>query len=232
MRTGITAALLFACLATAPVGAGDLESVLATADPGRGKKIFRKCVLCHTVEKDGGAKLGPNLWGIVGAPVAARGGFSYSKALMEFGGNWAPERLDAYLNKPRMLVKGTSMIFVGLKHENDRADVIAFMNLMSDSPADFGSAPTKPAARETREPEDFGVMVAAPGASETFDACTPCHSERIVVQQGLAREQWDELLDWMVDEHEMEPVDGDLRTVILDYLGEHYGPDRPNFPGE
>ncbi len=232
MKSGITAALLFTCLATAPAGAGEPESLLATADPGRGKNIFRKCVLCHTVEKDGGKKLGPNLWGIVGAPVAAREGFSYSKAITAFGGNWTLERLDAYLKKPRVLVKGTSMIFVGLKHENDRADVIAFMNLMSDSPADFGSVPAKPVVPETREPEDFGVMVAAPGASETFDACTPCHSERIVVQQGLARDQWDELLDWMVDEHEMEPVDADLRTVILDYLGEHYGPDRPNFPGE
>ena len=232
MKSGITAALLFACLATAPAGAGDLESLLATADSDRGKKIFRKCVLCHTVEKDGGKKLGPNLWGIVEAPVAAREGFSYSKAITAFGGNWTLERLDAYLKKPRVLVKGTSMIFVGLKNENDRVDVIAFLNRMSDDPSDFGSAPTEPVAPVAQEPEDFGVMVVAPGASETFDACTPCHSERIVAQQGLTRDQWDELLDWMVGEQEMEPVDAGLRTVILDYLGEHYGPDRPNFPSE
>ena len=87
-----------------------------------------------------------------------------------------------------------------------------------------------PAVPETPEPEEFGLMVAAPGASETFYACTPCHSERIVVQQGLTREQWDEVLDLMVEEHEMEPITGDARTVILDYLDEHYGPDRPNFP--
>ncbi|MDE0406375.1 MAG: aldehyde dehydrogenase [Alphaproteobacteria bacterium] len=87
-----------------------------------------------------------------------------------------------------------------------------------------------PAVLGTPEPEEFGLMVAAPGASETFYACTPCHSERIVVQQGLTREQWDEALDLMVEEHEMEPIEGDARTVILDYLAEHYGPDRPNFP--
>ena len=87
-----------------------------------------------------------------------------------------------------------------------------------------------PAVPETPEPEEFGLMVRAPGASETFYACTPCHSERIVVQQGLTREQWDEALDLMVEEHEMEPIEGDARTVILDYLAEHYGPDRPNFP--
>ena len=89
--------------------------------------------------------------------------------------------------------------------------------------------------RDVYEPLDMKVapcrlMVAAPGASETFYSCTPCHSERIVVQQGLTREQWDEVLDLMVEEHEMEPITGDARTVILDYLGEHYGPDRPNFP--
>ena len=87
-----------------------------------------------------------------------------------------------------------------------------------------------PAVPQTTEPEEFGLMVAAPGASETFYACTPCHSERIVVQQGLTREQWGEALDLMVEEHEMEPIQGDARTVILDYLAEHYGPDRPNFP--
>ena len=232
MRTGFAAALLYACMAAAPAGAGDLESVLAAADPDRGKKVFRKCVLCHSVERDGGKKLGPNLWGIVGAPVAAGEGFSYSKAMTAFGGNWTLERLDAYLKKPRVLVKGTSMIFVGLKNEHDRVDVIAFLNRMSDDPADFGPAPTEPVAPLAQEPEDFGVMVVAPGASETFDTCTPCHSERIVAQQGLRRDQWDELLDWMVEEQEMEPVDADLRTVILDYLGEHYGPDRPNFPVE
>ena len=232
MRTGFAATLLFACMAAAPAGADDPESLLAAADPDRGKKVFRKCVLCHTVEKDGGKKLGPNLWGIVGTPVAAREGFSYSKAITAFGGNWTLERLDAYLKKPREFVKGTSMIFVGLKKENDRVDVIAYLNRMSDNLADFGSAPTGPAAPLAQEPEDFGVMVVAPGASETFDACTPCHSERIVAQQGLTRDQWDELLDWMVEEQEMEPVDAGLRTIILDYLGEHYGPDRPNFPGE
>ena len=74
-------------------------------------------------------------------------------------------------------------------------------------------------------------MVSAPGALETFEACTPCHSERILVQQGLTREQWDELVDWMEEDEGMDPIDGALRSVVLDYLGEHYGPDRPNYPG-
>ena len=224
------ALLLCACTAAASASAAEMEARLADADPARGEKVFRKCVACHTVEKGGRKKTGPNLWGIVGAPVGARDGFRYSKAMLAFGGSWTPERLDAYLAKPRGFVKGGSMSFVGLKREQDRADVIAFLNGMSDSPADFGKAQEESASLSLPEPEDLGVMVAAPGASETFYACTSCHSERIVAQQGLTREQWDELLDWMVEEHEMEPIEGDARTTILDYLGAHYGPDRPNFP--
>jgi len=228
MRTALAAVLLAVCAAAMPAGAAELDARLAAADADRGKKVFRKCAACHTVEKGGRKKIGPNLWGIVGAPAAAREGFRYSRAMAGLGGNWTPERLDGYLTKPRAFVKGTSMNFVGLKRARDRADLLAFLNGMSDSPVDFGAAPAMPAAAS--EPEDFGVMVAAPGASETFDACTPCHSERIVAQQGLTREQWDELLDWMVEEQEMEPIEAGARAVILDYLAGHYGPDRPNFP--
>ena len=224
------AALLLACAAAAPAGATELEARLAAADPDRGKKVFRKCSACHTAEKGGARKIGPNLWGIVGAPVGAREGFRYSKAMTAFGGSWTPERLDAYLTRPRTVVKGGSMSFAGLKRGRDRADVIAFLNGMSDSPVDFGRASAAPAVPQATEPEDLGLMVRAPGASETFDACTPCHSERIVVQQGLTREQWDELMVWMVEEQEMEPIEDSALAVILDYLAEHYGPDRPNFP--
>ena len=231
MRTAFAAALLLAFAAAAPAGAADLEERLAAADPVRGGKVFRKCAACHTAGKGERRKIGPNLWGVVGAPVGAREGFRYSKAMAAFGGSWTPERLDAYLTKPRALVKGGSMSFAGLKRGRDRADVIAFLNRMGDSPAEFGRASAAPAAVSgPAEAEDFGLMVSAPGASETFDACTPCHSERIVVQQGLTREQWDELMVWMVEEQEMEPIGDGALAVILDYLAAHYGPDRPNFP--
>ncbi|MDE0208735.1 MAG: cytochrome c family protein [Boseongicola sp.] len=227
----IAAALLFcACAAAASAGAAELGARLANADSARGEKVFRKCVACHTVEKGGRKKIGPNLWNIVGAPVGAREGFRYSSAMLAFGGSWTPERLDAYLAKPRGFVKGGSMSFVGLKREQDRADVIVFLSGMGDSPADFGKTLEASAGLPSPEPENYGVMVAAPGASETFDACTSCHSERIVAQQGLTRDQWDELLNLMVEEQEMEPIEGDARATILDYLGAHYGPDRPNFP--
>ena len=98
----------------------------------------------------------------------------------------------------------------------------------------FFAAPA-PGAAETRhatEPaeDEIGLLASGRGAAETYAACTACHSERIVIQQGLPRRQWDELLDWMVDEHGMSPLRGRLRDTVLDYLAQQYGRDRPNYP--
>ena len=121
-----------------------------------------------------------------------------------------------------LLVKGTSMSFAGLKRDRDRADVIAFLTLMSDDPPEYVNPPSASEAPALPENPEFGILVSAPGAQETFDSCNACHSERIVAQQGLAREQWEELLELMVDEHGMKPIGGSVRESILDYLAEHY----------
>jgi cytochrome c len=92
----------------------------------------------------------------------------------------------------------------------------------------FGAA-CPATAQETSE---FGRLVDAPGAEETFIYCTACHSEMIVVQQGKSREHWEELFEWMVEEQGMEEIEEPDKTVILDYLAEHYNEDRPNFPGK
>ena len=80
------------------------------------------------------------------------------------------------------------------------------------------------------EEAEFGVLVAGRGAEETFIYCTACHSERIVAQQGLTREDWIEVLDWMVEEQDMEVIDEPDYTAVVDYLARNYGIDRPNFP--
>ena len=76
----------------------------------------------------------------------------------------------------------------------------------------------------------FGVLHDAEGVAETFAFCTPCHSEHIVAQQGLEREDWDDVFDVMEDEHGMAPIAEPMRSRILSYLSRHYGPDRPYFP--
>ena len=120
--------------AAAAEPARSLAERLAAADLKKGKKVSRKCAPCHTFDKGGKKRIGPNLWNIVGADVGVREGYKYSKGMIAFGGKWTYERLDAYLTKPRKVVKGGKMAFVGLKKLKDRSDVIAFMRTMADEP--------------------------------------------------------------------------------------------------
>jgi len=107
--------------------------ILAQGDPTAGEKVFRKCKACHTVEEDGPSRVGPNLYGIVGASVAAVDGFRYSGALTDHGGDWTPDRLAAFLANPRKAVPGTKMGFAGLRKPEDQADVIAYLASLSDA---------------------------------------------------------------------------------------------------
>ena len=86
------------------------------------------------------------------------------------------------------------------------------------------------AAAAADEAPRFGVLKDSPGAALVYGFCGVCHSERIIAQQGLPREEWDELLTWMSEEHGMAEPPPKLRTQMLDYLAAHYNTDRPNFP--
>ena len=108
---------------------------LAGANVDSGKAIFQKqCFTCHTVDKGGPNKVGPNLWGVVGRKKASHEGFSYSSGMQGKGGDWSYEDIDHMIFKPTAYVKGTKMAFAGLPKEQDRADVIAYLRTMADSP--------------------------------------------------------------------------------------------------
>ncbi len=111
-----------------------ITPLLASASVEEGQKVFKKCAACHTPGKDGASKVGPNLYNIVGAPKAAKAGFSYSPALKAKSGSWGYEELNAFFHKPKKYVKGTKMAFAGLKKEKDRANIIAYLRSLSDSP--------------------------------------------------------------------------------------------------
>lgn len=214
--------------ADAPTPASNQASGL-----GAGAKVFRQCKSCHTIEPGGPNRHGPNLHGIVNRPVASVEGFRYSDALKEYGGKWTPDRLDAYLENPRKVVKGTKMAFPGIRDAEDRADLIAYLKSQGGSQA--GDEPSASTAGDQENAakqngEDFGQLVVAEGVEETWYACTACHSEMIVAQQGKNREDWDETLDWMVEEQGMPELPPEDRETILDYLAEHYNTGRPNFP--
>lgn len=111
-----------------------VEPLLAKADVENGEKIAKKCLQCHSFEKGGASKVGPNLWGIVQARFAHISGYSYSQALNDKKGQWTYENLNAFLHKPKDFVKGTKMAFVGIKKTRERADLIAYLRTLSDSP--------------------------------------------------------------------------------------------------
>jgi cytochrome c2 len=115
----------------------DLPTRLARADVAKGERSVSKCAICHTIEKDGPVRIGPNLWGVVGRPVAKAAGFSYSDGMKEKGekiGTWAPNELDIFLTKPENVVPGTRMTFPGLPDQQERADIITYLNTQSDNP--------------------------------------------------------------------------------------------------
>jgi cytochrome c len=129
-----------AAAATAPAASETAAVVpiaerLKTADPGKGELIAKKCTTCHDFTKGGPNKVGPNLWGIVGAHPAEVPNYAFSEAMQARKDKiWTFEELDAFLASPKNDVKGTKMTFPGLPKPQDRADVIAWLRQQSDSP--------------------------------------------------------------------------------------------------
>ncbi|MBN9412462.1 MAG: cytochrome c family protein [Candidatus Paracaedimonas acanthamoebae] len=110
-----------------------VEPLLAKASAENGQNIAKKCLQCHTFEKSGANKVGPNLWNIVGNKVAHSDSFAYSSAFKGHKGEWTYENLNHYLYKPQKFIPGTKMAFAGLKKGQERADLIAYLRTLSDT---------------------------------------------------------------------------------------------------
>lgn len=122
--------LMAAAIAMAGGTAMAQDSSVA-GDPEAGEKAFKACAMCHTVEA-GKNKLGPSLHNIVDSEAGAVPRFRYSKAMADSGIVWTVDELDRFLEKPAEVVPGTKMAFVGVKDAQTRADLIAYLQSVSE----------------------------------------------------------------------------------------------------
>jgi cytochrome c len=129
--------------AETPAAGGEVVAVsigtlLATADVTKGANKAKACAACHSFDKGGANKTGPNLWDVVERNMGSHEGFAYSEAL---GGRkaekWTYEALNAFITGPKVYVKGTKMSYAGMKKDADRADLIAYLASLSDAPKPF-----------------------------------------------------------------------------------------------
>lgn len=204
--------VLALCLAGAAGMAQAAEGV--SGDATAGAQSFLVCGACHTTTEGGAALIGPNLWHVVGRPVASKEGFDYSPEMKAVGGDWSVERLDRFLAEPAAFAPGTRMGFVGVADATERANLIAYLATLSEGASGAVAAPAV----------DYGPdWPAGPGAAEAGQLCDSCHSLTIVKSQKLSRKTWDKLLVWMVEEQGMAEQSPETRELILDYLSTHFG---------
>lgn len=127
-------------------GPAPIEPLLAAANLKTGAEVFKKCSSCHTIDKGGPNRIGPNLYGVVGAQKASHPGYSYSAAMEKKGGKWTIDDLNIYLRLPREFVPGTKMSFAGIKDDKERADLILYLINQSDNPLSVPEVKAEPEA--------------------------------------------------------------------------------------
>ncbi|MFD1331826.1 c-type cytochrome [Methylopila musalis] len=166
-------------------GAGVL-ALLAKADAAKGESAAKKCGACHSFDKGGAAKAGPNLYGVIGLKHAHQDGFGYSAAMKATADKtWDFEAMDKWLESPKGYISGTSMAFAGIKNPEERANLIVYLNKNSDKPLDIPAAPAGGAAAPAAGAapagggDDFKAQVAAADLKKGESAskkCGACHS--------------------------------------------------------
>ncbi|MBI1251620.1 MAG: c-type cytochrome [Alphaproteobacteria bacterium] len=147
---------------TGPADAGppDFGTLFADAAAltdfvGRGERVAAQCTSCHTFEEGGRDGTGPHLWGVFGRAPGAVAGFAYSESMVAHAsvGPWSYETLDTFLKSPGQAVRGTKMAFAGLRRDEDRIAMIAYLRSLSASPAPLPAPTAAPAEAAAPEGE-------------------------------------------------------------------------------
>jgi cytochrome c len=127
-----------------------IAALLADADPDRGQAAARACAACHTFDQGGAHRIGPNLWDIVGQPLAHFDNYAYSDAMQARSDEtWTYEALNEFIANPRGFLPGTKMAYAGMRRDDQRADLIAYLRTLSDDPQPLPEPPARAAEAET-----------------------------------------------------------------------------------
>lgn len=136
------------------------SEALAAGDVDKGKRLAKKqCAICHTLQKGGGNRLGPNLFNVFGRQVASVKDYKYSKAMASSEINWDEAAFTEFLTKPKNFIKGTKMGYAGLKKATQRADILAYFKTLRDT-----------------TPQETSVGNAVRGKVVAKELCRICHS--------------------------------------------------------
>lgn len=151
-------------------GPVDIAQYLGSANVAAGEAMLKKCTTCHSFDKGGKNGVGPNQWNLVGRKIASAAGYAYSDALKGMSAKtWTFQDLSEFLHKPKQYAPGNKMSFAGIKKPEERANLLAYLNTLSDSPLPLPEA--KPVEKPTEENSIEGAVEKAPAVK----AVTPGH---------------------------------------------------------
>ncbi len=158
---------------------GTMAAAEDLGDPKRGSRLYQECRSCHDVGRNAKNKVGPHLNELFGRPAASVKGFKYSRSLKRqaAGGlEWHVDTLHTFLENPRQMASGTRMSYRGMKAQQDRADLLAYLRQFSDNPANIPEAdPTASAVDHDLAPE-IPALKGDPDYGEYLSGeCTTCH---------------------------------------------------------
>ena len=169
--------ILSLVVATSPFLGGGV--VAETVDAGAGEKLFKQCQSCHQIGEGAKNRIGPHLNGVFGRVAGTHEGFRFSKgfeAAAASGMEWHADTLDAFLTNPKDVISGTRMSYRGMKDAADRKNLIAYLRIFSDDPANIPEAdPTAEAISHDLDPAILALVGDPEYGAYLSGECTTCH---------------------------------------------------------